>query len=472
MPFSDQSFLFVFLPVVLLLGLPLAGTRHFLGFLFASSLFFYFWSSGYHVLVLLLSIGFNYAGALSLEREPSRAKLTLLIAGNVGLLVFYKYIGFLLTQLGVPVAGGLGGWFHDLVLPLGISFFCFQGISYLIDVYRGSVPAEHDFVRYGAYKSFFPQLIAGPIVRYTDVAADLLSPQRSLDLFSAGAARFSHGLIKKLLIADGVAGLADAAFSVPNAELNCLTAVVGSVAFALQIYFDFSGYSDMAIGLAMMLGVRFPENFARPYSSATITEFWRRWHISLSSWFRDYVYKPLGGNRRGPVLTYCNLLIVFLLTGLWHGAAWTFLLWGLYHGLFLILERLALGEKAKAMPQGWLRYVYALPVVLVGWILFRAADLGQAGAFLAAMASPFAANSFDVLPAVRAAMSPQVLVIFLGAMAIFVMPRAPSHAAWLFRSTDRPLMAATRMAYMSACFTVAATIAFSQSYSPFLYWRF
>jgi alginate O-acetyltransferase complex protein AlgI len=472
LPFSDQSFLFVFLPAVMLLGLPLVSTRYFPGFLFASSMFFYFWSSGYQVLVLLLSIGFNYAGALSLERRPSTAKLGVLLAGNIGLLVLYKYAGFILIQLGLPAASGVGNWFHQLILPLGISFFTFQGISYVLDIYRGELRAERDLLRYGAYKSFFPQLIAGPIIRYKDVAANLRSPQLTLDLFSAGAARFSHGLIKKLLIADSVAGLADAAFAVPNTELTFIAALIGATAFALQIYFDFSGYSDMAIGLAMMFGVRFPENFARPYSSRTITEFWRRWHISLSSWFRDYLYKPLGGNRHGPIRTYANLLIVFVVTGVWHGAAWTFLIWGLYHGVFLILERLAFGDRAKAMPRGWLRYAYALPVVLVGWVLFRAADLAQAGAFLRALASPFQAGSLDLNPALDAAMPPQILAIFLAAAGIFILPRDASAPSWLFGSTDRPALAATRMAYMSACLVVASAIAFSQSYSPFLYWRF
>ncbi len=263
---------------------------------------------------------------------------------NFGLLGYFKYAGFVCRNLS-PLWEELGGRAFsagDVHLPIGISFFSFQAMSYVIDVYRRDVPADRNFLRFGLYVFLFPHLIAGPIVRYRDIAGQLKQRPASLDQFAEGVRRLVAGLGKKLLIADTLAVTADAAFQVPPGELSLAAAWLGLVCYSLQIYFDFSGYSDMAIGLGKLFGFDFLENFRHPYAASSITDFWRRWHISLSSWFRDYVYIPLGGNRVGPFATYRNLLIVFLLCGLWHGANWTFLIWGLWHGLFLVGERLGL----------------------------------------------------------------------------------------------------------------------------------
>ena len=285
-----------------------------------------------------------------------------------------------------------------IVLPIGISFYTFQGLSYVIDVWRGTLPKpERNPILFAAYLAFFPQLIAGPIVRFGDVVADFHAPKLSADMFAAGAARFLVGLAKKVLVADLVAPIADAAFDQSGDSLTFAGAWIGSLAYTIQIYFDFSGYSDMAIGMCLMFGIRIPENFAHPYASRTITEFWRRWHISLSTWFRDYLYIPLGGNRAGAGRTYLNLVIVFLATGLWHGAAWTFVLWGLYHGAFLAAERALLGHRARDIPLFWPRLAYSLPVIVVGWALFRSTDLPGFLQHFEAMVSPFAEMAWTPL---------------------------------------------------------------------------
>lgn len=387
MVFSSFGFLFVFFPALLLFYyFPFCKKRAWKnGILLCFSLAFY-GCGGLRLLpLILLSIGLNYlCGCLADASRTGRSRkaaLYLAVMGNLGLLFFFKYLGFLSENVNLlfpslPV--------YDILLPIGISFYTFQGLSYVIDVYRGAVPAERSPWNLALYIALFPQLVAGPIVRYHTISHEILHRQESWEDVSVGMTRFLFGLAKKILIANPMGQIADAAFGQATDMLSTSLAWLGVLAYTLQIYFDFSGYSDMAIGLGRVFGFRFLENFNYPYVANSVTDFWRRWHISLSSWFRDYLYIPLGGNRGGVGKQIRNLLIVWVLTGFWHGAAWNFLLWGLYYALLLIGERYVwrkLLEKTPAV----LRHLYAILCILFGWLLFRAVGFAQIGDFLAAM---------------------------------------------------------------------------------------
>ncbi len=472
MVFSDQAFLFFFLPICLALGLLLRSSRHFTTFLFFASLSFYFWSAGYQVWLLVFSAIFNYFAGLAVAKKRTKQWLGLFISVNIALLIYYKYSFFVATNIGLDPNLAITNWLKKITLPIGISFFTFQAISYLVDVYRKHVEPETNFYIFGAYLSFFPQLIAGPVVRFADVTKDFHKPKSYHQSFPAGVRRFSHGLLKKLLIADSVALIANAAFLVPNSEVTFAVAAIGALAYTLQIYFDFSGYSDMAIGLGLMFGIKFNENFRHPYSASSITDFWRRWHISLSSWFRDYVYIPLGGNRGGGIRTYVKLLIVFVVTGFWHGAAWTFLLWGLYHGAFLIIERIVWGRDASVKNSFVLRLFYCLPVAIVGWIIFRAENMGQMVSFLTALASPFTDNAF-VLPAtVISAASPIPLFVMFLASTIFLTQRNTTFGQIVEKDPENIYQGVGQILYVGAVLSIATTLSLSLNYSPFLYFRF
>jgi alginate O-acetyltransferase complex protein AlgI len=353
---------------------------------------------------------------------------------------------------------------------VGISFFTFQGISYVVDVWRRDVEVERSFILFAAYNAFFPQVIAGPIVRYKTVQEDFHDPRTSLDSFASGAARFMVGLVKKLMIADIVAPIADAAFGGPAADMTFATAWLGVIAYTLQIYFDFSGYSDMAIGLALMFGIRFPENFNHPYAAHTVTEFWRRWHISLSSWFRDYLYIPLGGNRRGAARTYLNILIVFAATGIWHGASWTFLLWGLYHGALVIVERAIVGR--RQIGNGLVRIFYFLPAIMIGWLLFRAPDVATLKSFLTHMVAPLGAGAWSIAPDAALTLTPLTIVTLVGASAAALLQgRYTPLGAFSAAAAGIP----ARMVRLVVVATAAVGIllyAVPQNFSPFLYFRF
>ncbi len=385
MVFSHPTFLFLFLPAVLALY-ALAPRALKNGWLLLASLVFYAFDRPEFALVMLGSIAINWGLGLWVERarERSRTIVAVALVLNLGLLGFFKYWNFLwdnLESLGI----GLERFPADpVVLPIGISFFTFQALSYVIDVSRGEGRAQRNPLDFGLYIALFPQLIAGPIVRYRDVAEQIGGRTHSLELFARGVRRFVLGLGKKMLIANVLAEASDSIFALDTRALDASTAWLGALCYTGQIYFDFSGYSDMAIGLGLMFGFRFLENFDYPYIARSVTEFWRRWHISLSSWFRDYLYIPLGGNREGAGRTYFNLLTVFFLCGLWHGAAWNFVVWGLYHGLFLVLERVVRRERRGE--SSWLGLPYAFLVAVVGWVFFNAPSLGHALEFLRAMA--------------------------------------------------------------------------------------
>ena len=386
MVFSSISFLFVFLPLLLavyfLLPARLREGRNLVLLLF--SLFFYGYGGPRFLLLMLLSIAVNYAGGLLAAPGQRRRRLWtgLVTAVNLGLLGWFKYAGFLGANLnriwtGLPVP--------EVALPIGISFFTFQGLSYVLDVYRGEAVAERNPLRVALYISLFPQLVAGPIVRYTTVADEIRNRRETLDAFTDGAVRFLFGLGKKMLLANQLGLLADQVYATRPEFLTTALAWLGAAAYTGQVYFDFSGYSDMAIGLGRMFGFHFLENFNYPYLSQSVTEFWRRWHISLSTWFRDYLYIPLGGNRCAHWKHIRNILVVWALTGLWHGAAWNFLCWGLYFGLLLLGEKYGWGRILERAPAA-LRHLYAMVLIVVSWVLFRAETLDYAVRFLQAMA--------------------------------------------------------------------------------------
>ena len=471
MLFGSPVFLFAFLPAVLLLHLLLARVaagRLRNGMLLCASLVFYAFGEPRFVLVMVLSLAANYLFGHWVARARSggsgRLPLVVAVVFNLGLLACFKYGNFLAELVGVEL--------EPVPLPIGISFFTFQALSYVIDVHRRAVDVQRSPIDFALYVSMFPQLIAGPIVRYKDIAAQLVHRTVTRADFADGARRFVFGLGKKLLVADTVARLADAAFALGPGELSAPMAWLGIAGYTLQIYFDFSAYSDMAIGLGRMLGFRFLENFDYPYVSRSITEFWRRWHISLSTWFRDYLYIPLGGSRRGRARTYRNLVVVFFLCGLWHGAAWTFVAWGLYHGAFLVLERAAAGRwlEQRAAP---LRHAYTLLVVMVGWVLFRAESFDHAARYLAALLGAAPLSS----PAPVALVLDPVTLTALAAGALGSLPLWPAVAGWRrrARSERAGLFALVELGRTLAFLVVLAASLLQMAggtYSPFIYFRF
>ncbi|WP_263250588.1 MBOAT family O-acyltransferase [Saccharopolyspora rosea] len=475
MSFASPLFLWYFLPAVLAAVLIAPrGARN--AVIAVASLVFYASGAGGTTLLLLACIVVNYLAGRHvgpnerlLDRGGRQWLLVGVVAFDLAVLAVWKYGGFATEQLAV-LASWFGGDFPVLhvALPIGISFYTFHHISYVVDVHRGDRPPLRDPVSFVTYISMFPQLVAGPIVRYREIA-DQLPQQRThrLDDIAAGFPRFAWGLTKKVVVADTLAPMVDACFAAP--QTTFATAWLGAIGYAMQLYFDFSGYSDMAIGLGRMLGFRLPENFARPYSAVTVTEFWRRWHMSLSRWFRDYVYIPLGGNRRGVARTYRNLAVVFVLTGFWHGAAWTYLVWGLYHGALLVVER-AFGLDVAPVRAGArvARRALTLLLVVFGWVLFRAPDLASGFGMLGHMLVPDLAGLPDV---VEAAVSNQRVVFLLVALVVVALPAGPGTGPFL--EADRTRSAnALRMAVLTVGLGYAALLVATGSFSPFLYYRF
>ena len=385
MVFSSNIFLFLFLPIVLAIYY-LIKDKYKNVFLLLASLFFYFWGEKQNIIIILVSILINYFMGLLLgsirDERGRKTVLVLAVVLNIGLLFYFKYCNFVVDSFNEIT--GINIVIEAIALPIGISFFTFQGLSYVIDLYWGKVLVQRNPIKIALYVSLFPQLIAGPIVRYKDVAEQIENRIEDVIIFSDGIFRFVNGLAKKVILANGVGIIADEIFGLSYSEHSVTTAWLGIICYTLQIYFDFSGYSDMAIGLGKMLGFNFLENFNLPYVSTSIKEFWRRWHISLSSFFRDYVYIPLGGSRRGNV--YINLFVVFLLTGLWHGASWNFVVWGIWHGIFIIGERIYNNyypNKIK-IPR-CVKYIYTMLVVMIGWVIFRADTLEYAVGYIGRM---------------------------------------------------------------------------------------
>ncbi len=379
MLFSSMTFLFVFLPVTLAVYyLAPAQMRNLV--MLAASLFFYAWGEPVYIILMLLSILMNYYCGLDIDgkrNSPQLARRSLIfaVAANVLVLGFFKYYGLIMETVNGTLPVDIP--YRVLPLPIGISFYTFQALSYIVDVYRGEARAQKKFTWFAAYICMFPQLIAGPIVRYVDIEEQLRQRSFGIVKFGRGAMFFIRGLAKKVVIANSIGTVYEQVMQLPVGTVSVLTSWVGCLAYAFQIYFDFSGYSDMAVGLGKMFGFEFRRNFHYPYVSKSITEFWRRWHISLSTWFREYVYIPLGGNRCGGQRNMVNLILVWALTGLWHGAEWNFLLWGLYYGVLLILEKHVWGALMDRLP-GVIQHIYTFVLVMVGWVFFFSPDLGSA----------------------------------------------------------------------------------------------
>lgn len=386
MLFSSITFLFMFLPIVLAVYYLVPHKVKNVVLLIAS-LFFYAWGEPVYIILMILSIVFNYFCGLDIkahEEEPRKAKTAVVIAvaGNLLILGFFKYFGFLMETVNAVLSTDIP--YRELSLPIGISFYTFQAVSYIMDVYWKRAQAQKNILRFALYISMFPQLIAGPIVRYADIEEQLENRKMSQVKLGNGAALFIIGLAKKAVIANSVGAVFDEISAMPAGNLSILTAWIGVFSYAFQIYFDFSGYSDMALGLGKMFGFEFRKNFDYPYVSKSVTEFWRRWHISLSTWFREYVYIPMGGNQCSVSRNIFNLMIVWTLTGMWHGAAWNFVAWGVYYGVILVMEKYVWGALTDSLPNP-VRHIYTAVVVLVGWVFFFSPSLGYAMRYLLAM---------------------------------------------------------------------------------------
>jgi len=462
MVFSSIPFLFIFLPVVLILYniLP-KKTRNI--FLLAVNLIFYAYGEPVYVLLMIASIVLNYSGALIIDKTKDGKQRKLLLAVfvvlNLAALGYFKYTGMILDLLRkIPVLSEIP--IHEVILPIGISFYTFQAMSYVVDVYRKTCKPEKNIIDFAAYISLFPQLIAGPIVRYSDVSDQLGDRRETLGGFDDGICKFLVGLSKKVLLANRFGALWATVSAAPD-EFGVLGAWLGAIGYTFQIYFDFSGYSDMACGLGKMMGFDFCKNFNYPYTAKSVTDFWRRWHMSLSSWFRDYVYIPLGGNRVGKARFIFNIMVVWALTGLWHGAGLNFICWGIYYGVVLLLEKLVLGRFLEKLPTVISR-LYTMLVVVVGWIFFASESFASAGTYLVAMFG--GANGIS-------GSHPQIVawipMLFVGAVA----------ATPLVSGLYRKLEERGRSFPVKVCLVVLALVLctaalVSESYNPFLYFRF
>jgi alginate O-acetyltransferase complex protein AlgI len=475
MVFSSTIFLFGFLPAVILIYY----TQQVLCFkklrnvvlLFCSYLFYLYGASEF-VLFLIGSTLADYVIGLLIEHDARRKRLWLLLALmlNIGLLAYFKYANFFMGELNLVFSqfGFSRIEWQEVILPVGISFFTFKKLSYVIDVYQGKVRAQKNIIDFALYVAIFPQLIAGPIMRYHAVRSQLKDRRESWHRFYDGVTRFCWGLAKKVLVADACGRIADYAFALDLTQLDTKTAWLGAVAYSLQIYFDFSAYSDMAIGLGMLFGFDFPENFKRPYSAVSISDFWRRWHITLGRWFRDYLYIPFGGNQKGIGRTSLNLGLVFILCGLWHGANWTFLLWGMFHGSLLILERVSGIRNIPAEEYQALRRAITLLLVIVGWVVFRSANISQAFEFLSRM---FSLSDLPVSYELGRVLNYRNGSFLLIALTVFFMPRGFSGIRYILdRSGPVPLFTGFLMILLLLPYCAALIVGGSNS--PFIYYRF
>ncbi len=464
MVFSSLLFLFVYFAVVLAVYYAMPRKLKNL-WLFVVSIAFYGFGEPVYVFLMLFSITVNYITGLMLGKFNRQAKakkllLVLNVVVNLGMLGFFKYTGFAVDIFkNISMFSDIVA--PEIVLPIGISFYTFQTMSYIIDVYRGNCEVQKNYIIFGTYVTLFPQLIAGPIVRYVDVEQQLQSRKESLDLFTNGVKLFTLGLAKKVLIANQM-GLLWAEIKGDEAS-GVLGSWVGILSFTLQIYFDFSGYSDMARGLGNFFGFEFMQNFNYPYVSKSITEFWRRWHISLSSWFAEYVYIPLGGNRKGKPRQMLNLMIVWVLTGLWHGASWNFVLWGLYFGVLLIIEKFVLAKLLKKLP-AFINHFYALFFIVFGWVIFDFTDMSQMGSFIARLFT----GTYGILGEnARYAVLSYLPLLLIGFAACL-----PVWKKLYIKTQDKKWSIALQCVAVTAVLVLSTAALVSSSYNPFLYFRF
>lgn len=475
MVFSSSFFLFSFLPAVIIFYYAqrlLAPKALLNATLLIFSYLFYLYGAAGFLLILIMSTFADYLFGLLIDRDARHKKLWLCLSVilNLGLLIYFKYTNFFITEFNTalvffqhfPV-----DW-KEVIFPLGISFFTFKKLSYIIDVYREESPAMTNMVAFALYIAMFPQLIAGPIVRYSYIRSQLKDRSESWNNFYTGIMRFCWGLAKKVIIASSCGQIADVIFNLDLELLDTKVAWLGAIAYTLQIYFDFSAYSDMAIGLGMLFGFTTPENFNRPYSAISVTDFWRRWHITLSQWFRDYLYIPLGGNRRGNLRTCFNMAVVCILCGFWHGANWTFLVWGIYHAVFLILERITGARSIPVEKYRTVRRAFTLLVVTVGWVIFRSEDITRAAGFLATM---FTASDLTISYELLRALNYRNLLFLTTALSVFFLPGNFSGIKMLIEKKDPVALTAGAMMILLLLPYCAAMIAGGAS-SPFIYYRF
>ena len=473
MVFSSLLFLFRFLPAVLLLYyIAPRKIRNLVLLLF--SLLFYAWGEPKYVFLMLFSITMDFFMGQMVAKSKARnnrkaAKrfLTISIVVNLSILAFFKYADFIIGT--INSVAGLSLPMLSIPLPIGISFFTFQTMSYVIDVYKGATKVQKNWVNYGTYVSMFPQLIAGPIVQYKTIAEQMEHRKENASDFAEGIHRFLLGMGKKVLLANTIGLLCDAVMALEITQVPVLTAWLGAIAYTFQIYFDFSGYSDMAIGLGKMFGFHFLENFNYPYISRSITEFWRRWHISLSSWFKEYVYIPLGGNRRGVLLQARNILVVWMLTGIWHGASWNYVLWGVYYGILLMLEKFLLKPVLKHLP-GVLQNVYTMVLVIFGWVLFKCEDLSYCFSYLKAMVGGFHAGWIGRESMYLLRNYGALLVILL--FGCTMIPKKIGHRITGKFGETSWIGLVLQIVWYGGIFLISLAYLVDATYNPFLYFRF
>ncbi len=465
MIFSSNIFLFLFLPTFLAVYYATPERHRSWPILLGSYCFYAWWRVDFLALFAVVTL-FNYILGKKIyqskeTRETAKRWLQLGLLGNLSTLAYFKYANFGAATVNTALQQlGTDPWLvTHVILPIGISFYIFQAISYLVDVYRGDTPPTRSFIQFAAFIALFPQLIAGPVLRYKDVAEQFEKREHSVKNFAAGCDRFMIGFIKKVVIADTIAPIVNAGFSL--SEPSMADAWLATMAYTAQLYFDFSGYADMAIGLGLMLGFRFVENFNQPYISQSITEFWRRWHISLSNWLRDYLYLPLGGNRHGVIKTYRNLLLTMVLGGLWHGANWTFLVWGIYHGLILAIERL-LGVKVDLKSFSITRWLFTLLLVTIGWVVFRADNLSSALAVYSGLVNVSDIALSSTMQAVAGNLQLTMLIV---AWVVIVV-------RGLKDRIDLSYLIPTSKVALAPVFALAILKLSAQSHSPFLYFQF
>ncbi|MEG1179416.1 MAG: MBOAT family protein [Oscillospiraceae bacterium] len=473
MVFSSLIFLFVFLPAVLLIYY-ICPAKYRNLFLFIASLIFYAWGEPIYITIMLFSTVFDFANGLLIEKfkqneQNKKAKIVLInaLVVNLAILCFFKYTDFFLANINTLFSSDVS--LLKIALPIGISFYTFQTMSYTIDVYRGEVKAQKNIIAFGTFVSLFPQLVAGPIVRYKTIADQLEQRKVTSKIFAQGVGRFVFGLAKKVLLANNIGVLWNQISTSPIESLPVATAWLGAVAFSFQIYFDFSGYSDMAIGLGKMFGFEFLENFNYPYISKSITEFWRRWHISLSTWFREYVYIPLGGNRGGKAKQIRNIIIVWALTGFWHGANWNFIVWGLYFAVWLIIEKLFLLKYLEKLPAAF-SHIYTLSLVLFSWVIFAFDDFSKVILYFKAMfgmtGSGFADQNTIYL------LYTNIILLVVLTIASTRIAKTLSEKVFAKYSADNTLLVVIKNIIYAVLFIVSVSFLVGDSYNPFLYFRF
>lgn len=468
MLFSSMTFLFVFMPILMFTYFfAKKEVRNYV--LLIASIIFYAWGEPRYLAIMIITIIVNYFGALLLDKykdeKQRKAILLLTVLADLGFLFYFKYFNFVIDNLNALIAADFT--FIDVVMPIGISFYTFQAMSYLIDVYRREVKAQKDIYKLSLFIVLFPQLVAGPIVKYHDVCDQIDNRDVKFDKVILGLKRFIVGLAKKVLIANTLAVVADKIFAQAPEQISWGISWVGTVSYCLQLYYDFSGYSDMAIGLGLMFGFKFMENFNYPYISKSITEFWRRWHISLSTWFKQYLYFPLGGSRISARRTYINLFIIFVVTGIWHGAAWTFVMWGVWNAIFIVFERYV--KLDKNCEDKWYiaiaKHVYALLVIVLGMIIFRSPSVGYAFEYIQRM---FNINVADHIPNYDYSLNNKFLIMLV----VGIVAAMPVFSKMLQVSYERKVLRSVINIWLFILFILSSAALAGATYNPFIYFRF